>query len=110
MNENYQVSWDDLMNLIDIAGKNNIKIQGDILNEELELRECVRTKIGFKRNFEDMNKLEKIEHGEIIKKGEADGVKLKYELSSNSNPNSKVYENITSNNVNFNIMKKFKSN
>jgi hypothetical protein len=53
MDNQQDISWDDLMNIIDYSQYNN-KIEGDILNEDVKLNDCINNKFSYKRTYNEM--------------------------------------------------------
>jgi hypothetical protein len=53
MDNQQEISWDDLMNIIDYSQYNN-KIEGDILNEDVKLNDCINNKFSYKRTYNEM--------------------------------------------------------
>jgi hypothetical protein len=49
---NRDITWQDLMDLIDISST----VNADLLNEEIKLSECIKNQNNFKRTFNEMVK------------------------------------------------------
>ncbi len=75
MENKQEISWDNLMSIIDYTNFNS-KIEGDILNEEVNLIDCVNSKISYKRNHSEMMSFSTADSH--IFSREVNGKKIKY--------------------------------